>query len=139
MSRSPSLVAATLVLGLLSVPAALDGQSRPQGWPPASAGFRAGYDYNSTGSVVGLQLRLPVLPSGFVEVVPNGEMTFLTGLREVQGGVDVVFVSGGRRGGLYAGGGVGWRNTLYEGPERETRLAPTLVAGARSSALFGPV
>ncbi|GMV06319.1 MAG: hypothetical protein AMXMBFR53_25950 [Gemmatimonadota bacterium] len=108
-----------------------------RGWPPVTVGIRAGYDYNSTGSLVGAQARVAALPSGFVEVVPNGEITFLNGLREYQYGVDAVVVSGGRSGGIYAGGGIAWRSTIYEGPDRETRRAPTVVVGARSSALFG--
>jgi hypothetical protein len=51
-------------------------------------------------------------------------------------GANLVAVSGGRRGGIYAGGGLTWRNTLEDG-RRSTRRAPTLVAGARSPALLG--
>lgn len=134
--------AAIPVIALLLSPAGIRaqrfGEGRPaEGRPAVTAGVRAGYDYNSTGSVVGAQIRIPVLPSGFLELVPNGDVTFLTGLKEYQGGVDAVLVSGGRRGGLYAGGGIAWRNTIYEGPGRETRTAPTLVVGARSGTLFG--
>lgn len=108
-----------------------------QGWAPASAGFRAGFDYNSNGSVLGAQLRIPLLPGGMVEAVPHADVTFLTGLKEYQGGVELVAVSGGRRGGIYAGGGLAWRNTLWSGPDRETRRAPTAVVGLRSGATFG--
>lgn len=108
-----------------------------QGWAPASAGFRAGFDYNSNGTVLGAHLRIPLLPGGLVEAVPHADVTFLTGLKEYQGGVEMVVVSGGRRGGLYAGGGVAWRNTLWSGPDRETRRAPTAVVGVRSGATFG--
>jgi len=134
--------ALTLLL-LALVPAAAQGQRFGQesgeggGWPPVTVGVRGGYDYNSTGSLLGVQIRIPVLPSGWVELVPNGDITFLTGLKERQVGVDAVLVSGGRRGGVYAGGGIAWRNTIFEGSERETRQAPTVVVGARSGALFG--
>lgn len=105
------------------------------GWAPASAGVRAGWDYNNQATVVGTQLRLPALPSGHVEIVPNGEITFLNGLREYQGAVDAVVVSGGRGGGVYAGVGLAWRNTVWEvGSPRETRSASVTVAGVRSSA-----
>lgn len=137
--RSTAL-ASLLLLALVPATAhaqRFQGQAAQRGWPPATVGIRAGYDYNSTGSVVGAQIRVPILPSGHVEVVPNGEVTFLTGLKEYQYGVDAVLLSGGRSGGLYAGGGIAWRSTIYEGSDRETRRAPTVVVGARSSALFG--
>ena len=133
---------ASLILGLalLVAPCALSaqrgggGQGGDQGWPAPTAGFRVGYDDNSTGTVLGAQFRIAAHPSGFVELVPNGDITFLTGLKEYQFGVDAVAVSGGRRGGFFAGGGVAWRNTIYQGAGRETRMAPVMVLGARSSA-----
>lgn len=137
---------ATLILGLalLLAPAGVDAQrgggrsqDAGQGWPAPTAGLRVGYDDNSTGTVLGAQFRIAALPSGMVELVPNADVTFLPGLKEYQYGVDAVLVSGGRRGGIFAGGGIAWRNTIYEGPGRETRMAPVLVVGARSSALFG--
>lgn len=144
-ARRAALAAAAALL-LATVPDTLHAQfGRPdlspppgsQGWAPASAGFRAGFDYNSNGSVLGAQLRIPLLPGGLVEAVPHADVTFLTGLKEYQGGVELVAVSGGRRGGVYAGGGVAWRNTLWSGPDRETRRAPTAVVGLRSGATFG--
>jgi len=108
------------------------------GWAPAWAGIRAGWDYNNQATVLGTQLRLPVLPSGYVEIVPNGEITFLEGLREYQGGVDAVVVSGGRRGGVYAGVGLAWRNTVWAaGSARETRSASVTVAGVRTGTTAG--
>lgn len=141
-TRTLCLVAAALAL----VPHAAHAQRRGvgpgsdggDGWPPILAGVRAGYDYSSTSSLVGAQLRIPVLPSGFVELVPNGSITFLTGLKEYQWGVEAVLLSGGSQGGFYAGGGLGWRNTIYgDGPQRETRTAPTAVAGLRTGSAFG--
>lgn len=150
-SRLRPVPALALVLALTALPGTAQGQFRgggapPQaagaGWPPAMAGIRGGYDYNSNGSVLGAQLRIPVHRSGNVELVPNAEVTFFTGLKEYQGGVDAVWVTGGRRGGVYAGGGIAWRNTIWvPGGERETRTAPTAVVGLRTSAgggaLFG--
>lgn len=126
-------------LALLAPDAAAQGGPRPTGtgWPAPTVGVRGGYDYNATGSVVGAQIRVAALPSGYLQLVPNGEITFLTGLREYQAGLDLVGVSGGRRGGIYAGAGIAWRNTLYEGPDRETRLAPTVVVGILTSSLGG--
>jgi len=51
--------------------------------------------------------------------------------------VDLVVVSGGRRGGVYAGGGWGVRNTIYEGPGRDTRGALAVMAGVKTGALGG--
>jgi hypothetical protein len=87
--------------------------------------------------VLGAHIRIPLHPSGYVELAPNGDVTFLPRLKEYMGGVDLVGVSGGRRGGLYAGGGLAWRNTLYADGARATKRVPTIVAGARSPALFG--
>jgi hypothetical protein len=96
-----------------------------------------GYDYNSTGSVAGGQIRVPILPSGHVEILAVGDVTFLTNLKEYQYGLDAVVLSGGRRGGLYLGGGVVWRDTIYEdsSPDRATRLWPNIVAGLRTGQL----
>lgn len=118
------------------------GQQLPSGpssgWAPGWAGVRAGWDYNAQSTVVGAQIRVPALPSGHVEIVPNGDVSFLNGLREYQGGVDAVVVSGGRHGGAYVGGGFAWRNTIWEvGSPRETRRAPVTVAGVRSGTLGG--
>lgn len=108
------------------------------GWPNPWAGIRVGWDYNNQATVLGAQLRIPVLPTGHVELVPNGDITFLTGLREYQGGVDAVAVSGGRRGGVFAGVGLAWRNTVWdEGSPRRTRTAPVTVAGVWSNRMAG--
>lgn len=141
-ARSPTLVLAlAAALAMAAAPDAHAQFRRPdvgpapgQGWAPASVGIHGGYDYSGRASVLGAQARLPLIPGGLVELVPNGSVTFLTGLKEYQGGVDLVAVSGGRRGGLYAGAGVAWRNTLWEGGERETRRAPTVVVGVQTRA-----
>lgn len=138
----PTLLLA-LALALTAHPAVAQRQGAApapgtgSGWAPPSAGVRAGYDYNSTASLIGVQLRVPALPTGHLEIVPTADITFLTGLREYQAGVDAVLVSGGRRGGVYAGGGFAWRNSIYDGPERETRRAPVAVVGAKTGALMG--
>jgi hypothetical protein len=118
-------------------PGAAAAPGNGPGWAPPSAGFRAGYDYNSRATVVGVQLRIAALPSGYLEIVPTADITFLTGLREYQAGVDAVFVSGGRRGGPYAGGGLAWRNSIYDGPDRETRRSPVAVVGVKTGAPLG--
>jgi hypothetical protein len=139
----PALLLA-LCLSLSPRPAEAQRFGRPlqtgsaEGWAPAWAGFRAGWDYSARSTVLGVQIRLPAIPSGYVEIVPNADVTFPSGLREYQGGVDAVFVSGGRMGGFYAGGGVAWRNTVWaEDSPRETRRAPVTMAGLRTGALMG--
>jgi hypothetical protein len=140
--RCAFLLALCLLLAASPARAQVFGQPyRPAsggGWAPGWAGIRAGWDYNAQATVLGAQLRLPAIPSGHAEVVPNGDVTFLDGLREYQGGVDAVFVSGGRHGGVYAGVGVAWRNTVWdEGAPRRTRSAPVTVAGLRSGTMGG--
>lgn len=139
MERPSFATLALLALALCAQPASgqMRSAGRETGWAPAQIGARFGYDYNATGSVVGAQLRIPVIPSGYVELVPNGDVTFLTGLKEYQAGVDVVALSGGRHGGFFLGGGIGWRNSIYENaPERETKTAPIVVAGVRTGRMF---
>lgn len=140
-----ALVAATVALmGAPLSAQLLPARASSGGWAPILVGARFGYDYNSTGSVAGAQLRIPVVRSGMVEVVPNGEISFLTGLKEYQYGVDAVYVSGGTRGGIYLGGGLGWRNSIFETTitdtsKRETRTTPMVVAGIRTGAIFGGI
>ena len=137
------MFSAALALALLLAPLSVSAQLRPRsaprggGWAPPQVGVHFGYDYNSTGSVAGAQLRIPILPSGYVELVPNGDITFLTGLKEYQYGVDAVVLSGGRRGGIYLGGGLVWRDTIYQDstPGRETKRWADVVAGLRTGQL----
>ena len=131
-----------LALGLLLAPPSVSAQLRRRsapgrGWAPPQIGVHFGYDYNSTGSVAGAQLRIPVIPSGFVELVSSGDITFLTGFKVYEYGVDAVVLSGGRRGGLYLGGGVVWRDTIYPetAPARATKRWPDIVAGLRTGQL----
>lgn len=142
MSRIRTLVLAALVVALVPNAATAQGVGSPdtgRGWAPVLVGLRAGYDSQSTRSVVGAQIHLPVLPSGYVELIPNGSITFLTGLKEYQTGVEAVAVSGGAGGGIYAGGGLGWRSTIYgDATRREWRSSPTVVVGARTGNDFGP-
>ncbi len=133
------LLALTLLLSLVpgdaraQVPRSGDGG----GWAPATAGFHAGYDSNAKGSMVGARFAIPALPSGWVELVPNADITFLTGMRAYRAGVDLVVVIGGRRGGVYAGAGWGVRNAIYVAPDRDTRDAPSVVVGAKTGVLRG--
>ena len=88
--------------------------------------------------MIGALVRIPVLPSGTVEIVPNADVTFLPGIKEYQLNLDAVYVTGGGRGGLYAGGGIGSRNSRYSpdpAVSRRNDLTFSVVAGAR---LGGP-
>ncbi len=63
-------------------------------------------------------------------------MTFLRGLKEYQLNLDAVYVVGGRTGGFYGGGGIGFRNSRFGGtaqtvPPRETVQTFSVVAGGR--------
>lgn len=109
------------------------------GWPPVEIGAHIGFDSDgfTDAFVLGGQLRVPVWPSGHVEVAPSGSITFLTGLKEYQFAPDVVFVTGGRRGGLYLGGGPVWLNSIFDGPDRATELGWSFVVGLRSSGVLG--
>ena len=107
----------------LSLPAMAEAQPASGGWVPAQIGLRAGYDNSSNATVLGGQLRIPVVPAGWLEVVPSGDVTFLTGLREYQFNADAVLSMGGRSGGVYGGGGLAWRNNLVVGLATRGRVA----------------
>ena len=111
------------------------GDAAGASWPAVSAGARFGYDQSANGEVVGVQVRIPVLRSGILEVVPNGDVTFLSGLREYGLNVDAVYVRGGRGGGVYAGGGLSLRNSIFgtdPGAERSNELGYGAVFGLKT-------
>lgn len=107
------------------------------GWAPPSLGVHLGYDNKQRDEVLGGQVRLPVLPDGTIELMGSMDVTFLAKLHEYQYNLEAVYVVDGRAGGLYAGGGLGWRNTLYGSDtdpnvaERRTEMGFTAVAGFR--------
>ena len=128
-----AFVWAALLSACFGIPGAAQAQ-QPGGaaeasWPAISAGARFGYDQSANGEVIGVQVRIPVLRSGALEVVPNGDVTFLTGLREYGLNVDAVYVRGGRSGGLYAGGGFSLRNSIF-GTELDAERTNELGYGA---------
>lgn len=138
-----------LVLTLFAIPSSAGAQGTGGGsgagqdatpWPPISAGLRLGYDQSSTGEVVGAQLRIPVLRNGHIEVVPGADVTFVTRLREYGFTTDVVYVTGGRQGGFYGGGGLALRNSIYgTDPEsgRETKTGFGAVIGLKTGGTAG--
>lgn len=142
--------ALTILLALLALaPAAAEAQRRGRSqdaqqapWLPIRGGLHIGYDQSSNGEVIGAHLRVPLMRNGLIEFAPNADVTFLTGLKEYQYGADVVVVPARRSGGLYAGVGLAWRNTIF-GPDptaaRSTERGYSVVAGVKSggSGLLG--
>lgn len=109
-------------------------------WMPISIGPRAGYDQNARAAVLGAQIHLPLLRSGLVELVPTADIVFVNNAREYQYNLELVYVTGGRMGGLYGGGGVGYRDTVLNGTPtdpRTTIFGYSLVLGVRSG-ITGP-
>jgi hypothetical protein len=127
-------------LALACLPTSVQGQfgSGEQvdttGWAPAGVGVRGGYDNELQGWMTGAYLSVPVIRRGSIELLPNADITFLPGFKEYQGNLELVYIGGGRRGGLMAGGGVGLRNSVF-GPdptaERRTVTTFSLMIGAR--------
>lgn len=87
--------------------------------------------------VLGAQIHLPLLRNGLVELVPTADVIFPRNTREYQYNLELVYVSGGRRGGVYGGGGLGYRDTVLNGTPadpRSTIFGYSLVVGVRSPA-----
>jgi hypothetical protein len=124
------------------LPASASGQLRPQpgtrpGWPPVEIGIRVGYDNLQHEELVGALLRVPVLPNGSVELMPNADVTFLRGLKEYQLNLEAVYLLTAGEGGFYLGGGMGFRSTIL--PEdltagRQTITTWSLVLGLKLAA-----
>jgi hypothetical protein len=86
-------------------------QDEPEGvWAPPSLGARIGWDNKLQSQVLGFQLRLPVLPGGEIEVMPNMDITFQLGQKDYEYNLEAVYVLDGRAGGVYGGGGLAIRN-----------------------------
>jgi hypothetical protein len=133
-----------LALLVLAAPVTVAAQQpgADEGWPAPAIGVRIGFDQSASGEVIGAQLRVPVLPSGRIELVPNADITFLNNLREYGFNVDAVFVSGGRQGGLYLGGGLAMRNSVFTaqiGGARETEVGFGAVVGLKGGGPAGLV
>ena len=132
-----------LALSVCLLPGALsaqfrEGGDRPAGWAPVAVGVRIGWDGAQQGQMVGALLRIPVLPSGMVELMPNADVTFLPGLKEYQVNFEAVYLTAARSGGLYAGGGVGFRNSRFSpdpSASRRNDLSYSLVVGVRLGGL----
>lgn len=134
-----------MLLALLSAaaPSGLHGQIRrgraaqsaaPTSWAPVAVGVYAGYDDASRAQLVAGRLFLPLLRNGRVQALPSAEITFLTGAREYQYSAEIVYMSRGREGGLFIGGGLGHRDSVVDatpGDPRNTFLTYSAIAGLR--------
>jgi hypothetical protein len=135
--RGIGRVVACVALGTLGPEAAAAQLApRPQqgGWPPVEIGARVGYDNVQRQEVVGMLLRIPVLPNRTIELVPSADVTFLRGFKEYQFNADAVYVFAAADGGLYAGGGIGLRSTFppVNPPQgRQTITTFAVVAGLK--------
>jgi len=102
------------------------------GWAPPSLGVRFGYDNQQQTQTLGAQLRIPILPGGQIELMPNMDISFLRGLKEYQYNIEGVYVLDGRAGGLYGGAGLGFRNSVFTAGEgRRTEMGYSAVVGLR--------
>ncbi|NNL29396.1 MAG: hypothetical protein HKO77_00150, partial [Gemmatimonadetes bacterium] len=80
-------------------------------WAPPSVGVRGGYDQRANAEALGAQIRLPVVRSGVLELIPSADVAFLNGAKDYQYGVEAAWVPGGIRRGIFIVGGVAWRDT----------------------------
>lgn len=135
-----------ITFGVLSITSPAEAQQRPpsgpgaaQGWAPIQIGAAVGFDNNSRGTITGAYLRIPVLPSGAAELIPGGDITFHSrGLKDYEFTLDGVYVVGGPGGGLYGGGGLAMRSSIWdESGVRETKSGPTAVLGLKTQAVGG--
>jgi hypothetical protein len=89
-------------------------------WAPVAIGVRFGWDGPANGEVLGAHVRIPVVRSGIVELVPTAEVIFPPGTKEYQYNLEATYVTGGARGGPFVGGGVGWRDAVLADIDLET-------------------
>ena len=138
----PIPVLLILALGLGAV-AEVEGQVRrgrqpaeEAPWAPVSVGVRGGWDDRANAELLGAQMRIPVVRSGIVEVVPSADIAFLPGAKEYQYSGEISWVPGGRRGGFFLTAGVGWRDSVFGADvasgERTTYFGYVLGAGLKS-------
>jgi hypothetical protein len=108
------------------------------GWAPVGVGARVGYDNAQSAPMVGAVIRIPVVPSGSFEFMPNADITFLDGFEVYQLNLEAVYMSQGRRGGFYSGGGIGFRNGVFAANPNDPRTTErvfSIVVGGRFGGL----
>jgi hypothetical protein len=104
ISLAPDTLAAQL--------ARLPGEQAAEPWLAPDIGARVGFEGPHRHTVLGTMLHVSAVRSGRVAVLPSMDVTFLRGLREYQYNLEAAYFSAARVGGLYLGGGVGFRNTI---------------------------
>jgi hypothetical protein len=112
----------------------LGDESGGGGWAPVSVGARVGLDNRLHEYLVGGLMTIPLLPNGSVELMPNMDVTFVSGANAYQYNLELAYVLGGREGGLYVGGGVGFRKARFSpnpAVPRESVRGYTAVVGIR--------
>jgi hypothetical protein len=114
------------------------GAGEATGWAPIAVGAKVGFDNAQSAPMVGALVRIPVIPSGSIEFMPNADVTFLDGFEIYQLNLEAVYLSQGRRGGFYSGGGIGFRNGIFSAnpsDPRTTERVYSIVLGARFGGL----
>jgi hypothetical protein len=104
------------------------------GWAPVGVGVRVGTDNQLHDYVAGALLWIPLVPSGVVQFMPNMDVTFVSGANAYEYNIELAYLTGGREGGLYAGGGIGFRKARFSpnpAVGRESARAYTVVLGVK--------
>jgi opacity protein-like surface antigen len=135
--RAPATAVACAVLAVALARSGVAAQAAPEPetrWPGPEVGVRVGYDNSQKQEVLGALLRIPVIRSGHVELIPGGDVTFLPTIEEYQFNLEAVYLLSGRNGGFYGGGGIGWRNSLPSSDlagDKQTFTTYSVVAGIK--------
>lgn len=104
-------------------------------WAPVAVGVHGGYDQRANAEVLRAAVRIPVVRSGVVELVPGADVAFLRTSKDYQYGAELAWVPGGTRGGVIVAAGVAWRDTPIEATSpggRNTFFGYVLGGGAKS-------
>lgn len=101
-------------------------------------GLRGGIDFEVDGPVLGAHLRIPLDPSGRVELMPGFLYSFSDLADPFQIDADAVVLLG-PGGTLYAGVGASFRSGFYEPGQEERRFETgyNLVVGFKDNRVFG--
>jgi hypothetical protein len=120
MPRRGRLLAAIAIAAIV-LPTSVEGQVRrgrtpppTPPWAPITIGARGGWEQEqlANGGTLGAEIRIPVIRDGRFELVPSFDAIFVNPATEYQYNIDAAFVPAGRRGGVFVGGGVAWRESF---------------------------